>query len=292
MILQSPACQFIRSERSLNINFFARESHLFTLRDPSSVYSLYHPECRDLVIPHIKELARKICCACIQLGEYPVIRFFRPPNTQMHEARKLSEILAMNVQEELDAHAARDKNFPPQTNRPRGVLFVVDRSMDLFAPFLHEFTYQAMAHDLLPIKDGDKVTYKIEITNNAGVTEEKEMVINEADTVWVSNRHEHMRDTILKLQADFDAFKQEHKEFIDEDAGNNLDAIRTMMANLPQFQGQRDMYSLHLTMAQECMACFQKMKLPEVALLEQVKGTVFKDVVVMLIEPGPCYWTG
>ena len=39
--------------------------------------------------------------------------------------------------------------------------------MDLMAPFLHEFTYQAMAHDLLPIQDGEKVTYKVEITTSA-----------------------------------------------------------------------------------------------------------------------------
>lgn len=28
--------------------------------------------------------------------------------------------------------------------------------MDLFAPFLHEFTYQAMANDVMPIADGTK----------------------------------------------------------------------------------------------------------------------------------------
>ena len=40
--------------------------------------------------------------------------------------------------------------------RPKAVLFIVDRSMDLAAPFLHEFTYQAMCNDLLDVKDGSK----------------------------------------------------------------------------------------------------------------------------------------
>jgi hypothetical protein len=44
-----------------------------------------------------------------------------------------------------------------------------------------------------------------------------------------------------------------------------------MMASLPQYQGQKDMYSLHLTMAQECMGIFEKKNLPDVALLEQVR---------------------
>jgi hypothetical protein len=47
-----------------------------------------------------------------------------------------------------------------------------------------------------------------------------------------------------------------------------------MMASLPQYQGQKDMYSLHLTMAQECMGQFEKKKLPEVALLEQVPSYI------------------
>lgn len=49
------------------------------------------------------------------------------------------------------------------------------------------------------------------------------------------------------------------------------------MASLPQYQGQKDMYSLHLTMAQECMGIFEKKNLPDVALLEQVRvyGTTF-----------------
>jgi syntaxin-binding protein 1 len=46
-----------------------------------------------------------------------------------------------------------------------------------------------------------------------------------------------------------------------------------MMASLPQYQGQKDMYSLHLTMAQECMGIFEKKNLPNVALLEQALAT-------------------
>ena len=44
------------------------------------------------------------------------------------------------------------------TGRQRATLIVTDRAMDVIAPFIHEFTYQAMANDLLPIEDGSKYT--------------------------------------------------------------------------------------------------------------------------------------
>lgn len=47
---------------------------------------------------------------------------------------------------------------PSDPPRPQSLLFVVDRSMDPVAPFLHEFTYQAMVNDLLDVEDGR--TYK------------------------------------------------------------------------------------------------------------------------------------
>ncbi|KAF8251915.1 Sec1-like protein, partial [Wilcoxina mikolae CBS 423.85] len=273
MIIDSPTRQFIRGERVLSVDFYPRESHLFTIREPTSFFNLYHPECRSLVSSHLRELARKVVCVCGALGEYPTIRYFRPPSHMLHEARVLSEILAKNVQDELDTFAKNHPDFPPQSNRPRGVLFIVDRSMDLYAPFLHEFTYQAMAHDLLPIKEGDKITYKVDITTATGETEQKEMAITDDDQVWVANRHQHMKDTIERLMADFQKFLGDNKNFVDSQSSTSLYAIRDMMASLPQYQGQKDMYSLHLTMAQECMGQFEKKKLPEIALLEQSLST-------------------
>jgi len=79
------------------------------------------------------------------------------------------------VQEELDAYAQWNRDFPAPSARPQGVLIITDRSMDLIAPLIHEFTYQAMAHDLLPIKETDKVYYKTIVNEGAADEQEKEM---------------------------------------------------------------------------------------------------------------------
>lgn len=176
-------------------------------------------------------------------------------------------------------YAKFHQDFPPQTNRPRGALYITDRSMDLFAPFLHEFTYQAMAHDLLPIKDsGDKVIYKVIVNEGRPDQEEKEMDISEKDKIWVENRHRHMVDTIQKLMGDFQRFLDENPHFNNSDGNaSSINAIKDMIAGLPQFQEMKEAYTLNLSMAQDCMNIFEHHKLPDVASLEQVR--VFAAVV-------------
>lgn len=45
---------------TLSIDYFPRESHLITFRDPWSFPILYHPACNNLVRDHLQLLAQKV----------------------------------------------------------------------------------------------------------------------------------------------------------------------------------------------------------------------------------------
>lgn len=217
----------------------------------------------------------QIVGVCVALGEYPVIRYYRPPSpAPSHEAAILCSHLARFVQDELDLYAKFHEDFPPMSNRPRGTLFILDRSLDLFAPILHEFTYQAMAHDLLPIRDGDKVSFRTLINDGQPDQQEKDLEIAEKDKIWVENRHRHMKDTIERIMADFHKFLDANPNFTAQSgkdgATAGLNAIKDMLAGLPEFQQTKEAYALHLGMATESMNRFQKYKLPDLASVEQV----------------------
>jgi len=184
--------------------------------------------------------------------------------------------LARFVQEQIDMYATYHNDFPPPSSRPRGTLYILDRTMDLVAPLVHEFTYQAMIHDLLPIKEEDNVTYRVTINEGESNAETKEVAITEKDKLWLANRHRHMKDTIEKLMGEFQKFLDANPHFASKNASNatNLNAIKDMMAGLPQFQEMKEAYSLHLTMSQDAMNVFQKRRLPDIASLEQVCGCI------------------
>ncbi|KAL1955523.1 hypothetical protein VTO42DRAFT_8477 [Malbranchea cinnamomea] len=258
--------------RFMNINYYPRESHLALFRDPWSFPTLFHPDCNNLVRRHLEELAQKIVSVCVSLEEYPLIRYYRP-KAPRHEAAVLCSHLARFVQDELDEYAKYRKDFPPPSPRPRGILYIVDRSMDLVAPLVHEFTYQAMAHDLLPIREGDKVTYRTVINEGKPNEETKDMEISENDRIWVDSRHHHMKDVLGKLVEDFNKFRASNPQFADSDATANVNTIRDMLAGLNEFQEGKNAYTLHLNMAQEAMNIFQSRNLADVAALEQSLAT-------------------
>ncbi|KAH8089154.1 Sec1-like protein [Filobasidium floriforme] len=184
--------------------------------------------------------------------------------------------LAMQIQKDLDDYKTLNPEFPPTMNyRPRSVLFVVDRSMDPVAPFLHEFTYQAMINDLLPVQDGTTYTHKVK--TGMGVIEERTDILSEEDKIWTQIRHMHMKEAIDKLMADFNKFQQEHAGFRAGENGVGINDMKDMLASLPEFQETRDKFSLHLDMAQECMALFEKRKLTQTADIEQCCATGVTD---------------
>jgi len=296
----------LKTYPALFADFWATETQTFSLRTPELFFELYSPPRREARARERLELSlrfasKRIANVCITLNEYPYIRYYKPLNhgplgslkpnepTQAQpplesgprwrtnlargsEARAqeavgndhATKLLAFMVQQALDEHKANNRDFG--TERVRGTLFITDRSMDMLGPFIHEFTYQAMSNDLLPIVDGTKYTYKFQ--SSIGAYEDKTATLSDHDTVWTGVRHMHMREAIDKLMADFNTFIQENAVFKGDGAAN-LNDMKDMLANLPQYQEQREKFSLHLNMAEECMNIFDRDKLPLVANVEQ-----------------------
>lgn len=137
---------------------------------------------------------------------------------------------------------------------------------------MHEFTYQAMANDLLPIEDGTKFTYNIE--NGDGTTEAVSVVIDESDQVFTDIRHAHIVETASTLTSKFNQFVAENEALRgDKDKVASLRNMKDQLANLPQFQDMKAKYSTHIHIAKECMRIFEESKINELGLVEQQLAT-------------------
>lgn len=262
----SSAGRYVRKLDIAWIDYWPVESQIFSLDDPFALELFYNRSCHDLVHKQIKRIVNQLVSLCATLGEYPIIRFYKPAETNF-EASVLPFMIANTLQEELDSYARHHSDFPAANDgRGRSVFLIVDRSIDCYAPVLHEFTFQAMVYDLLPIKDGIKYTYKVDRPTGG---EEIEGIISEKDVEWVGLRHLHMQEVIDTLTAKMAELKHQNPHFADNSTAASVRDLQDMVASLPKFMETRDRFAFNLSMATECMTILQEKNLNEIADLEQ-----------------------
>ncbi|KAG5518740.1 hypothetical protein PMAC_002709 [Pneumocystis sp. 'macacae'] len=255
----------IKTIAELYVDFYPLESKIISFSNSFSFLTLYNLSCADLIQSEISNIAKRLTSVCITLEEYPIIRYYSHSSSKSSNPDLCSKI-ANSLQDHLDNYKRLNTKFPPESSRPRSVLFVVDRTFDVCAPIVHEFTYQAMVNDLLPIKNGKNYKYKID---NSEKTETKDVVLEESDSIWAEMRHLHIRDVINKLMEEFNKFYIENSNFTDQKKATTVNDMKNMLYNLSGFKEKKSKYSLHISMAHECMKVFEDHKLSVVGIIEQ-----------------------
>ncbi|KAI1316911.1 vacuolar sorting protein VPS33/slp1 [Mortierella claussenii] len=264
-LTKSPVSKYIKTLRELFIDFTGTYCRLKTI-----FYTLYSPSKKMKLSTELDSIAKQLVSVIATFGDYPSIRYFRPPEA-LDGKRTQSMKLAMLLQSELEAYM---RSTPDTAGRQQGqgTILVLDRSIDVAAAIVHEFTYQAMINDLLPIEDGTKYTYEIE--NAAGDSEPASVVIDESDQVFMEIRHAHIVETLSTLTSNFNKFVADNEALRgDKDKVASLRNMKDQLANLPQFQDMKAKYSTHIHMAKECMKIFETFKINELGLVEQQLAT-------------------
>ncbi|KAF9961027.1 vacuolar sorting protein VPS33/slp1 [Mortierella alpina] len=293
-LTKSPVSKYIRTLRELFIDFTAIESRVFSLESPSSFYTLYSPAKKMELSSELDTIAKQLVSVIATFGDFPSIRYFRPPETEDGK-RTQSMKLAMLLQSELEAYMRSN----PETagkQQGQGTILILDRSVDVTAALVHEFTYQAMANDLLHIEDGTKYSYEVE--NASGEMEQVSVVIDESDQVFLDIRHAHIVETASTLTTKFNQFVAENEALRgDKDKVASLRNMKDQLANLPQFQDMKAKYSTHIHITKECMKIFETWKINELGLVEQQLATgetvdghlpkqVLAEMIPFLDDPG------
>jgi syntaxin-binding protein 1 len=268
------------------------ESNVFHFDMNSSLTRLYGDP-TDPVCPI--QIAQKLATLCITLNEFPSIKY------QISSA--YATTIATTTLNILENFKRTNTNFwshgdDGRQDRERGILLIVDRSFDPLSPLMHEFTYQAMVNDLLPVKDG---IISIVAETNAGSKVEKKAILNEADEYWVSLRHQHIASVI-------DYMKERMSDIITNNpsaalakksgADMSITAMAAAVKALPEYRETMAKLSQHVNITQKCMDVFTTNNLLEIHALEEKMSTgedddgkqvkqpdLLKQLIDMLIMP-------
>ena len=167
------------------------------------------------------------------------------------KSEQIARKLSVSLDEFEKLAGSNNPWYKPSRDAPSTML-LIDRAKDPLSPLLHEYTYQAMINDLLPIV-GDRYTYMAS-TGTGKEKVEKTAFLNETDPLWARLRHLHIADAINTVLDDFNKFTKESKAAHMAKGGvvdlkQMSDAIRSM----PQYTQLLSKYAMHIELTKRCV---------------------------------------
>jgi len=182
----------------------------------------------------------------------PIIRVQRNSDMCMRIAQDLAKVITM----EKSLFDFRRGDTSP-------VVLVLDRRNDPVTPLLHQWTYQAMVHELLTIKNN-----RVDLSNVPGVKKEMQEVVlsPEQDSFYKANMYSNFGDLGANIRALVDEYQAKTKN------NQNIQTIADMkrfVEEYPEFRKLSGNVSKHVALVGELSRLVDKRHLLAVSEVEQ-----------------------
>lgn len=255
--------EYVGSLYEANVDYLPIEPRAFHLGMETALKDLYSRQAaagaRELAIQTSVE---RMATFCLTFGEYPLIRY--------ENASSVAKEIALRLKDTLDRLMERGRVII-RDNRRRSEFVIAGRSVDIRAPVLSEFTYQAMAQHLLKIEGKNRNKYTFVYNGTP-----KNVLLDEKDDLWVKFRHHHIADVSGEITEDFNEFTA--KNVIKTTGGTkSFKELSQAIRGFSQYAELMSKYSLHIGMAESMFDEFKKRKLVDVAAVEQDYATGWTD---------------
>ncbi|KAJ1413631.1 Sec1-like, domain 2 [Sesbania bispinosa] len=266
--------------REMNLEYFPIDNQAFITDQETAMEELYgNIENTRRFNTCFNNMATRIATIFASLKEFPNIWYRAAKesdgSTPTASRALVPTKLADAVWELVSKYKSTIPNFPQNETCD---LLIVDRSIDQIAPVIHEWTYDAMCHDLLNM-DGNKYVHEVP-SKTGGPPERKEVLLEDNDSVWLELRHSHIADASERLHEKFTNFVSKNKAAQIQQSGRDGGELSTrdlqkMVQALPQYTEQVEKISLHVEIAGKINKLIRETDLRELGQLEQ--DLVFGD---------------
>lgn len=266
--------------REMNLEYFSIDSQAFITDHERALEELFGEDAGNSrrFDACLNVMATRIATVFASLKEFPFVRYraakvLDDASTRRTSRELVPTKLAAAIWNNITMYKSAIPNFP-QTETCE--LLIVDRSIDQIAPIIHEWTYDAMCHDMLDL-EGSKYVHEIP-SKSGGEPEKKEVLLEDNDPVWLELRHAHIAEASEKLSEKMTNFVSKNKAAqLQQRDGSELSTrdLQKMVQALPQYNEQMEKLSLHVEIAGKLNAIIRDVGLRELGQLEQ--DLVFGD---------------
>nr|XP_036674278.1 vacuolar protein sorting-associated protein 45 [Drosophila suzukii] len=239
----------VREVKELYADYLCVNPNLFSLSIPNCMGNL------NWLPDALTRSMQGISAVLLSLKLNPVIRY----RAGSQAAQLLAKLIYEQITKEsslFDFRSNMDGAAPP-------LLLVLDRRDDPVTPLLHQWTYQAMVHELLHIKNN-----RLDLSNRPNVPKDfKELVLSgDQDEFYGNNMYANYGEigsTIKQLMEEFQRKANDHKKV------ESISDMKNFIESYPQFKKMSGTVQKHLCVIGELSALSNKRNLFEVSELEQ-----------------------
>lgn len=235
-------------------DFFAVDQYHFTINASRNQLS-YIPLSLDTqnVQRILERSVEAIASVFLALKKRPVIRYQQSSEAARRVAQEAGRLM---YEKEKPLFDFRRSDLAP-------LLLVLDRRDDPVTPLLNQWTYQAMIHELVGIKDN-----RVDLRHVPNVHEDqKELVLSSAqDDTFKNNMYENFGDVgsnIAKLVGDLQQKDRRNKQL------QTLEDMAQVLEAYPEYQKQAGNVSKHVAIMSELQRCVDSRQLMAVSQTEQ-----------------------
>ncbi|KNA14722.1 hypothetical protein SOVF_105040 [Spinacia oleracea] len=258
----------------MNLEYYAIDRQGFVTDNEMAMEELFgNDENHRKADACLNIMAARAATTFASMREFPFVRYRAAKSLDTNTMTTYRDLiptkLAAGIWNHLTKYKTSIANFP-QTETCD--LLVLDRSVDQIAPVIHEWTYDAMCHDLLGL-EGNKYVYEVP-SKTGGPPEKKEVLLEEHDPIWSELRHLHIADASERLHEKMTNFVSKNKaaqiHHSSRESGElSTRELQRMVQSLPQYSEQIDKLSLHVEIAGKINRIIREQNLRDVGKLEQ-----------------------
>ena len=260
----------LRALVELRLDFLALEARAFSLDEPRAFrVAPGAARCAALDAPRDAACARKLAnlLATLGAGAGVVVRH-RAGNAR---ARACGARL-------LDELAQGGGGGGGGGGAAPVVVLLVDRADDVLTPLVHEYSYQALVQDVLPVEGAARDRVRVADAAAPGAPPPDDAyVLSDRDALWVELRHAHVAAVVRRLRARTRAVLVSNRGAADLRRGRggdlSLGEMAAALRRLPEFRAATAQLDAHMTLARAALAEFQRHRLLEQSQLEQTLAT-------------------
>ena len=225
----------VKSIKELNISFFSKDNY-FDLRNFSlQLFALNgnnYVSQRRLVLNSIKD---KMMTVLTSLKEFPFIQY---------QESSFSSELAMLLHSSLDE--LNDKELLKKDRKC--ICLIVDRSIDIFTPLIHDYSYKALVYDFFSVDNEGYLNSQAD-----GIENYK---LDEKDYIWSKYKNNHIGEVLKSIQEDVQEFNSSDLKRKEANL-DNFDEMIKSVEGIKDHQSRQKQLNMHLKLCNKILkVCF------------------------------------